>query len=193
MENATHAMKIIFGVVVFSIAIGLSFNMFGKLKTAQDTIINAKAEGLYNIDLEYKNENPILNQKRIIGKEIAISSMFDYYKSGYKIYLRKGNFNKESQLITNISDVNLYKANTMKDLNYLDFEEEKNRKELWISSDKEIKNHLNILMYGGTYNGTKYDGLLNNDLKGNKKILEEISKKIESNGIEKTIIYYTII
>lgn len=192
MENATNAIKTVFGVICFCIALGICFMLFGRLKLAFDTVTYSKSNS-YIEKQEYESNNPILNQKRIVGKELVISSIFDYSESGYIIYLQKGNYNEETGKLSNVSKINIYRSNVLEDLNYFSIEEEKNRNESWTTSHENIIKHLKVLLYGGKYEENSYTGILNNELKGNQRILEEISKKVDTDGNEKTIIYYTII
>lgn len=89
--------------------------------------------------------------------------------------------------------INLYTSNkNLEDIDCFNIEEEIKRKEDWITSNEEINNHTNILLYGGTYGENKYNGLINESLSGSPKFVEEIGKSIVE-GKEKTFIYYTII
>lgn len=192
MENVTHSIKIVFAVIVFCMALSITFTLFNKLKITEDAVFYAKDENLYYEIKDYEKENPILKQKRKVGLETVISNILNYADSNNIIYLRKGSYNENTSEITNIQNIKVYTSNISEEINFFDIEEEIKKGEYWVTSKQDINNHIMLLLYGGTYNDIEYLGLLNTELKGNVKFIEEIGKK-EINGKERTLIYYTII
>ena len=191
MENVVHSIKIVFAVIVFCLALTISFTLFNRLKSTTDAVFYAQDKNSFYEIKDYEKENPILKQKRIVGLETVISSIINYADSNNIIYLRKGNYNENTGEVTNIQNITIYTSNISEEINYFDIEEETSRNEYWVASKEEISNHTNMLLYGGTYNGIEFKGL-NTELNSNVKIVEEIGKKM-INGEEKTLIYYTII
>ena len=82
-------------------------------------------------------------------------------------------------------------SKTSEDIYCFDIQKEIERKEDWTNSKEQIKEHTNILLYGGTYDKVEFKGLIDTIFK-NKKIVEEIGNTI-INDEERTIIYYTIV
>ena len=192
MENATHGLKIAFGVIVFVIALTISFMQFTKVKKTLDAIIYTKDDSSYYEIKDYENENPILKQKRIVGLETVIPCIMNYYNSKDNIYLRKGSYSERTGEVTGIQDIKVYTSNISEDKNYFNIEEEKSRREEWTESQEKTIKRLNAIIYGGTYNNVSYRGLVNSEFNNGVKFVEEISIK-DIEGKKVTDIYYTII
>lgn len=192
MENATHGLKITFGVFVFVLALSISFMQFAKVKKTLDAILYTKDNSSYYEFVDYEQENPILKQKRIIGMETVISNIYNYYNSKDVIYIRKGNYNERTGEVTNIQNINIYTSNVSENKNYFNIEEEKNRREEWTESEEKIKERVQVILYGGRYNNVDYQGLVNSEFDSVQKFVEEIGIK-EVDGKNITEIYYTMI
>lgn len=125
--------------------------------------------------------------------ETVISSIFNYQESESIIYLRQGSYNESSGEVYNVHSIKLYTSSkSSEDIDCFDIEEELKRGEDWTTSNDKIINHSSILIYGGTYDGKKIEGLINTSLNNNPRFVEEIGKTT-IDGKEKTFIYYTII
>lgn len=158
-----------------------------------NAVLYSKDENLYYEIKDYDKENPIIKQKRIVGLETVISSIFNYQDSEEVIYLRKGNYNQNTGDVYNIQKILLYTSNkSLEEIECFNIEAEIKRNENWTSKEEEINNHTSILLYGGIYDGNNYEGLINTDFNDNLRFVEEIGKSM-IDGKEKTFIYYTII
>lgn len=158
-----------------------------------NAILYSKDENLYYEIKDYEKENPIIKQKRIVGLETVISSIFNYQDSEEVIYLRKGNYNQNTGEVYNVQRILLYTSSkSLETIDCFNIETEIKRSENWTSNEEEINNHTSILLYGGIYDGNNYDGLINTDLNNSSKFVEEIGRAIVD-GKEKNFIYYTII
>ena len=60
-------------------------------------------------------------------------------------------------------------SKTSEDIYCFDIQKEIERKEDWTNSKEQIKEHTNILLYGGTYDKVEFKGLIDTIFK-NKKI-----------------------
>lgn len=81
MENASEALKIAFGVMMFVLALTLSITSFSQATQAVETIT-------YMSDREttYTYVKPASNSNRIVGVETVIPTMYNAYKENYKVY-----------------------------------------------------------------------------------------------------------
>lgn len=158
-----------------------------------NAVLYSKDENLYYEIKDYEKENPIIKQKRIVGLETVISSIFSYQDSEEVIYLRKGNYNQNTGDVYNVQKILLYTSSkSLETIDCFNIEAEMKRNENWTSKEEEINNHTSILLYGGIYDGNNYEGLINTDLNNSSKFVEEIGRAIVD-GKEKNFIYYTII
>lgn len=158
-----------------------------------NAMLYSKDESLYYEIKDYEKENPIIKQKRIVGLETVISSIFNYQDSEEVIYLRKGSYNSNTGDVYNAQKILLYTSNkSLEKIDCFNIEAEIKRNENWTSNIDEINKHTSILLYGGIYDENDYDGLFNTELNNNSRFVEEIGKTM-LDGKEKTFIYYTII
>ena len=162
MENSTRALKMAFAVIVFVIAISISFMLFGRLKNTLDYVMlySNNEQAFYTLN-DYSNEVFSLTNRRMVGLDTVISNISNYYNLGYYIYLQKGNYNEQTGEINSIQDIHVYTNSNIGNVNYFNIDEEIKRNEPWTSSNEDINNHTKILLYGGTYNGIRYDGIIN--------------------------------
>lgn len=158
-----------------------------------NAVLYSKDESLYYETKDYEKENPVIKQKRIVGLETVVCSIFNYQNSEEVIYLRKGNYNQDTGDVYNVQKILLYTSSkNLQEIDCFNIEAETKRIENWTSNEEEINNHNGVLLYGGIYDGNNYDGLINTDFNNSPKFVEEIGKSIVD-GKEKTFIYYTII
>lgn len=186
MENSAHAVKMILGVIVFGLALTIALNLFSQIRRTSQSFLFSNEE-----DYSYKEENISGKQKRIVGLETVVPTIFNYYNSKSVIYLKKGNYNQDTGELTNISNINLYYSSIRRrDFNYLDYEEEKKTKEPWTNSVNETKNFVKSLLYTNK-NKELYDIFSENPTK-EKKFVEVIGTSLQDNE-EKTVIEYVFI
>lgn len=84
MENAVDALKLAFALLVFVIAVALTFSIVGQAKATSDTIlaINDKTS-LYEY-VETSEENAS-NKDRIVGFETILPTIYRYAKEQYAV------------------------------------------------------------------------------------------------------------
>lgn len=92
MENATEALKIAFGVLIFILALSLSISGFSQARVAIDRIVeNMDEEKLFITDkngkyLNYINFDIGSGGTRTVGVDTVVSTMYRAYKENFKIY-----------------------------------------------------------------------------------------------------------
>lgn len=186
MENSVHAMKMVFGVIVFSLAIGIALMLFSQARKTSQSILYLKEEEMSRVS---NQEEANSNSYRIVGLETVIPTIFDYYNSKSIIYLKKGNYNKNTDEITNVSNIKLYQSEKNKnDIYCFDIEEEKNRDESWTKSKDSTKNFVTVLLYYGTYQKSELHEYFNKE----PKFVERLGT-ITQNDKERTVIEYILI
>lgn len=180
MENSVHAMKMVFGVIVFSLAIGIALMLFSKARKTSQSILYLKEEEMSRVS---NQEEANSNSYRIVGLETVIPTIFDYYDSKSIIYLKKGSYYKSIDRITNVSDIKLYQSpKNQNDIYYLDIEEETDRGESWTTSKESTKEFVTLL----------YKSKLNEDFTKKSKFVERLGT-ITKNDKERTVIEYILI
>lgn len=110
MENAADALKIAFAILVFVIAITLTFTMISKVKATADTVFYYADNTNFRAHSEYSGEN------RVVSTTDVISTLYRYYNESIaiKIIINDGEepyiFDKGNESI--MEDINLSKINT---------------------------------------------------------------------------------
>lgn len=136
MENASEALKIAFGVMMFVLALTLSLTSFSQATQAVESIT-------YMSDREttYTYVKPASNSNRIVGVETIIPTMYNAYKENYKVYFYESytdeNDNQPMYLYKYV-DPNVAAAPT--NVYYVDLERE------IFSSATEAVEHLDVLL-----------------------------------------------
>lgn len=136
MENASEALKIAFGIMMFVLALTLSITSFSQATQAVESIT-------YMSDREttYTYVKPASNSNRIVGVETIIPTMYHAYKENYKIYFYESyvdeNNNKPMYLYKYV-DPNVATLPTY--VYYVDLE-----KEIFPSASEAIS-HLNVIL-----------------------------------------------
>lgn len=133
MENATEALQMAFGVLVFVIALSISINAFGEARqSAQIILDNTDRE----YDYTYVEENN--STKRIVGAETIIPSIYKAYRENYKIVFKKDKDN----------GMELYRklvaSNSADTISICSIDLEKDV----IGSDKQKEKFIQFLLYG---------------------------------------------
>lgn len=78
MENATEALKIAFGIMMFVLALTLSISCFSEANEAAKSIISMR-------DRETEYTYVEAQDKKIVGVETVVPAMYKAYKENYKI------------------------------------------------------------------------------------------------------------
>lgn len=136
MENATEALKIAFGVMMFVLALTLSITSFSQATQAVEGIT-------YMSDREttYTYVKPASNSNRIVGVETIIPTMYNAYKENYKVYFYESytdENNNQPMYLYKYVDSNVAAAPT--NIYYVDLE-----KEIFSSATEAIE-HLDVLL-----------------------------------------------
>lgn len=169
MENAVDALKIAFAVFVLVLALAVSINSFNMAKATSDIVLYTKDETNY---YKYQEASSKAQEKKIVGLETIIPTLYRYYKENYTVVFKQGNYNPNTGEITNESYLNVYEsfsnkdlwassyANVMnqkynktpsKDIFSFDLDEEILRHEPWTGSVDKIKSNLDAFLNGSTF------------------------------------------
>lgn len=134
MENATEAMKMAFGVLMFVLALTISISCFSQARTAVDSIVT-----LRDRETQYTYVKPSATLNRTVGIDTVITTMYRAYKENFKIYFYNSYTSEE--INEPLVLYNYYDANgNVTPVNYVDLE-----KEILPNANEAIK-HLDILL-----------------------------------------------
>lgn len=140
MENATEALKIAFGFMMFVLALSLSMFSFSQATQAVESITTLKDR-----ETQYTYVEPASDSNRIVGAETIIPTMYKAYKENFRIEFYDGtaggNYTDHPIYLYRYIDPN----GVITDVNYVDLEEE------ILPSAAEAINHLTILLGDKTY------------------------------------------
>lgn len=136
MENASEALKIAFGVMMFVLALTLSLTSFSQATQAVESIT-------YMSDREttYTYVEPASNSNRIVGVETIIPTMYNAYKENYKVYFYESFTDENNNVpmyLYKYVDSNVATPDTY--VYYVDLERE------IFSSANEAVEHLNVML-----------------------------------------------
>ena len=202
MENAAEALKIAFGYMMFVLALTISISSFSQARETIDAIITIK-------DRQTEYTYVEAQDKKIVGIETIIPTMYKAYKENFRIVFYKSYVDE-----TNNEPYPLYKSfgkydnpatSTGTEINYIDLE-----LEIFANAQEAIE-HLNILLNKRStdvnskyYNQFIYRGGLYNELK-DKKFEEKLGEyyledsqaghetdTIEANKTKKRVITYIL-
>ena len=134
MENATEAMKMAFGVLMFVLALTISISCFSQARTAVDSIVT-----LRDRETQYTYVKPSATLNRTVGIDTVITTMYRAYKENFKIYFYNSYTSEE--INETLVLYNYYDSNgNVTPVNYVDLE-----KEILPNANEAIK-HLDILL-----------------------------------------------
>lgn len=148
MENAVDALKMAFSIFAFMIAIAVAVSSFSMAKTASDVIMYSKDTTNFK---EYYEEVGKQEEKRIVGIETIVPTLYRYYKENYTVLFEDwGNYNFDTG---GHGSGKLYILNTKRGnlKNFFNVDDETARYEPWTASPEETKKHLDVFLNGGTY------------------------------------------
>ena len=105
MENASEALMMAFGVLVFVLALTVAINSFSEAKSTSDIVLFTADETSY---MEYEGVTGKASQNRIVGLETIIPTLYKYYKENYTVLFRDGNYNEETGDFSNLKPLTVY-------------------------------------------------------------------------------------
>lgn len=105
MENAVEALKMVFAVAIFMMALSVSILSFNEVKATSDIILYTKDETNY---YDYQGAIGKTAENRIVGLETIIPTLYKYYKENYTVLFRQGNYNAETGEFTNVDYLPVY-------------------------------------------------------------------------------------
>lgn len=143
MENAVESLEIVFGVMIFILALSITMSMFSQTRQAFQTIVEMRdidKSYVTDVDGNYINYVNSTGETRTVGIETIIPMMYRAYKENFKILF----FNKD------YSKFELYKNGDDDTINYIDLQKEK------YTDTKAAIDHLEKeLNVNGLYNKLK--------------------------------------
>ena len=105
MENASEALMMAFGVLVFVLALTVAINSFSEAKNTADIVLYTSDETSY---IEYEGVTGKASQNRYVGLETIIPTLYKYYKENYTVLFRQGNYNEETGDFSNLRPLIIY-------------------------------------------------------------------------------------
>lgn len=160
MENATKALEIGFGVLIFVVALSLSISTFSNATRAITNIMTNEDKTqsyVYVTEANGVDEN----NNRIVGVETIIPAMYKAYKENYKIlfldqngnpitlYYKTRNSSKETEIVDGESVTVLPREKDDYgeeiEINFVDLEEEV------LGGVEDAIQHLDFILYGNNY------------------------------------------
>lgn len=168
MENAVDALKMAFAVMVFVMALSLAIYMFSQARETADIVLHSSDVTQY---MSYE-QVATGSEKRIVGLESIVPTLYKYYKENYTVIFRNSN-GTALELYTTKTDpdtwdekINKYYPGNDIRICSFDVNEETNRHEPWTASADLYKQNIDMFLSGGTIkfsNGVeyKYKGFMN--------------------------------
>jgi len=165
MENAVDALKIAFAVMVFTIALSVAMATFSQARETSETVLYMNDKTNYYMydqigeeqienpgtDIEYTRYDVIKSDgtpgitytdKRIVGIEAIIPTLYRYYKENYTVIFEGidiYNVNSSTQKWTSGSDA---------PINYFDLNSEIQANCPWVGTVNDIKKNLDLFLKG---------------------------------------------
>ena len=184
MENAVDALKIAFGVFVFTMAISITMYMFNMAKETSDVVLQSSDVTAL---MEYVETSDMIGEERIVGLETIIPTLYKYFKENYTVIFLESN-GKPMELYETQTDPDLWSpgyTNKYYDNNQdikvcsFDVDEETRRREPWTGNTNYYKQNLDMFLSGGTFvspsgNGMDYDYSDNNGW-GSRSFIDKFS------------------
>lgn len=206
MENAVEALKMAFAVIVFSIALTISIMMFTKAKNTSDIVLAAEDETSEYDYYRYDAEELSQKEKRIVGLETVIPTLYKYYKENYTVVFKVGTYNNGNlsnenlELYTSKSpyktaygkklwgdyDWTKYWGNISENNSKIykicsfDMDEEIKRHEPWSGKQSDTKNNLDLFLNGGTFKSP--DNNTSRDMNYGSGFINELKSIAKSNN-----------
>lgn len=107
MENAVDALKIVFAVFIFTMALSLTMYMFSRARETADIVLHSSDITEY---MQYE-EVTDADGNRIVGIESIIPTLYKYTKENYTVVFRNANGNFMELYKTNAPGTNNINSN----------------------------------------------------------------------------------
>lgn len=134
MENATEALKMAFGIMMFVLALSLAISSFSSATHGVDSIVT-----LRDRETQYTYVTPASNSNRIVGVETVVPTLYKAYKENFRVqFLDRNGTTPLALYYQTDSFGNRIQGNPT--INYIDLENE------IIATPSEAIEHLNILL-----------------------------------------------
>ncbi len=146
MENATEAMKMAFGFIMFVLALTLSISSFSQARSAVESITTMKDR-----ETQYTYVSPSSDSSRVVGVETIVPTMYKAYKENFRVVFYDGradanNYQNSPIYLYTYIDPN---GNQTR-INYIDLEEE------ILPGASEAISHLNQLLDAQANSSSRY-------------------------------------
>ena len=162
MENATQALELGFGVLIFVMALTLSISTFSSASLAITNVISNEDKTQRYVYVTEANGNGVdQNNNRIVGVESIIPTMYKAYKENFKVlfldqngnplilYYKTRNSSKETEIVDGESVTLLPREKDDYgeeiEINFVDLEEEV------LGGVEDAVKHLDFILYGNRY------------------------------------------
>lgn len=146
MENATEALKMAFGVMMFILALTLSISCFSQATSSVSRVVTIRDR-----ETQYMYVTPSKKSNRIVGVETIIPTLYKAYKENFRVVFldKDGSSPLGLYYYTDSYGEARYRnpdgsITTNKEINYFDLEQEV------IPNATEAIAHLNILLASRT-------------------------------------------
>ena len=164
MENAVDAMKIAFGVFVFTMALSITMYMFTMARETSDAVLQRSDVTTL---MEYVETSNMIGEERIVGLETIIPTLYKYFKENYTVIFLESN-GTPIELYETQTDPSLWSpgyTNKYYDNNQdvrvcsFDVDEETRRREPWTGNTNYYKQNLDMFLSGGTFVSPSGNGM----------------------------------
>lgn len=115
MENASHAIKMAFAILVFVSALSIAMFSFSKIMQTSSKILADSDEREYydRLTLDETESSAWKSSSRIVGVETVIPTLYRYYKEDYTVVFYRGTgYNNTNGQFNNIEPMTIYYTET---------------------------------------------------------------------------------
>ena len=180
MENAVNALKLAFAVLVFVMALTITITTFNQAKATSDVILYAQDDANFYDYYEYEEGSTANYEKRVVGLETVIPTLYKYYKENYTVVFQSGMY--QNGILSNVEKMILYESKSpyqassgkilwgsydwtkygfhdsaKNKICSFDMNEETQRHEPWSGKASDSKNNLDKFLNGGTFSMPSLD------------------------------------
>lgn len=149
MENASEALMMAFGVLIFVLALTVAITSFSQARDVSDSILYMTDETNY---YDYEITTGGASQNRFVGLESIIPTLYKYYKENYTVLFREGDYDMQTGKCLHTIPLTIYKTPNKRNWRLYD-------KSVDEDADTQYKNKL-IEKYGPYFSsgfGTDFD------------------------------------
>ena len=141
MENAVDALKIAFAVMVFTIALTLAISTFSQARETSEAVLFMNDKTNY---YSWEDEVNYSEDKRIVGIEAIIPTLYRYYKENYTVIFEGIDiYHIDSTTKKWIKD-----TGAGDEINYFDLNSEIKANCPWVGTVNDIKKNLDLFLDG---------------------------------------------